>query len=400
MFSGIGGFEYGIEQAFRHPDVQNIRAGQDGEKDCPAKDRQGLHSIPKQGAISTADRSDEHSHSSSDQRQPHCVGFSEINGRAISVYNKRFKEHKNYGDAKTIDPTTLPDFEMLVGGFPCQAFSLAGKRGGLNDTRGTLFFDIARVAEHKRPRYLVLENVKGLLSHDNGKTLQTILEVFTKIGYQLQWCLLNSRDFGVPQNRERIYIVGYLGEGSAPQVFPLRDCYQTTDQVRNQDNKLSGDSRDSEGKDRRSPERREIYIREATKKGYAVAGEGDSVNFSQPNSKTRRGRVGKGYANTLDTGVQQGVVQRKVSKTIRVGGGGSPHGSKQNWDSYEVEGTIRRLTPLECERLQGFPDNWTEFADDGQKVSDTQRYKMCGNAVTTNVVQAVVTEILLQDESL
>lgn len=357
MFSGIGGFEYGINEAFRNPDVQEKRRRQEAESGTPQKNRGRLHSIPEQGALSPADRDHEHSDIGIDQRQPHCVGFSEINEPATRVYQQHYKEHKNYGDATKINASELPDFEVLVGGFPCQAFSLAGKRRGLDDTRGTLFFDIARVAEHKRPKYLVLENVKGLLSHDSGKTIHTILEVFTKIGYQLQWCVLNSKDFGVPQNRERIYIVGYLGEGPAPQVFPLRSCYQTADQVRNQNDKLSGDSRDSEGKIRGSTERRE------------------------------------------------------VSKTIRVGGQGSPHGSKQNWDSYEVEGTIRRLTPLECERLQGFPDNWTKIEIEARSkakrllglkeyMSDNQRYKMCGNAVTTNVVQAVFTELFLQDGSL
>ena len=175
-----------------------------------------------------------------------------------------------------------------------------------------------------------------------------------------------------------------------------------------------------------------VYVPEATKKGYTEATVGDSINLSQPNSKTRRGRVGKNIANTITTAQQQYTVQPVItpdrinkkqngrrakddgepafavtatdrhgvliSKTVRAGGRNSPHGAKQNWDSYEVNGVIRRLTPLECERLQAFPDNWTKFGVDTNdkivEISDTQRYKMCGNAVTTNVIQAVFERIL------
>ena len=115
----------------------------------------------------------------------------------------------NYGDATRIDTSELPDFDLLVGGFPCQAFSVAGKRRGFDDTRGTLFFEIARILKDKRPKYFLLENVKGLLSHDKGKTFKTILEVLTDLGYNVQWEVYNSKDW-VPQNRERIFIKGYF----------------------------------------------------------------------------------------------------------------------------------------------------------------------------------------------
>lgn len=119
-------------------------------------------------------------------------------------------------------PTTdIPDHDLLVGGFPCQSFSIAGKRRGFDDTRGTLFFDIARILKDKRPRYFILENVKGLLSHDTGKTFQTILGVLTDLGYEYQWQVLNSKNFGVPQNRERVFIVGNRRDVRRPNVFPL-----------------------------------------------------------------------------------------------------------------------------------------------------------------------------------
>ena len=150
-----------------------------------------------------------------------CVGFSEIDKYAKSIYQKHYPNHTDWGDATKIKTEKLPDFQLLVGGFPCQAFSIAGKRKGFNDTRGTLFFEIARVLQDKRPRYFLLENVAGLLSHDNGKTFQTILGVLTDLGYGVEWQVLNSKDFGVPQNRERVFIVGHLGGHRGRTVFPI-----------------------------------------------------------------------------------------------------------------------------------------------------------------------------------
>lgn len=174
MFSGIGGFELGIEQA-----AQEL----------------GL--------------------------TPECVGYSEIDKPAIRTYEEHFN-HDNYGDATRIDPDTLPEFDLLVGGFPCQAFSVAGKRLGFEETRGTLFFDIARILDAKQPNLFILENVKGLLSHDKGKTFRTILRTLDGLGYDVQYQVLNSKDYGVPQSRERVYLVGNLGGTPRPKVFPTK----------------------------------------------------------------------------------------------------------------------------------------------------------------------------------
>ena len=173
LFSGIGGFEYGIQQS----------------------------------------KYSEHFE---------CIGFSEIDKYAKSIYIRHFPEHKDLGDATKIRTENLPDFDFLVGGFPCQAFSVAGKRRGFDDTRGTLFFEIARILKDKRPRYFLLENVKGLLSHDKGKTFQTILKVLSDLGYVVQWTLLNSKDFQVPQRRERVFIEGYFGRKCAGEVLSVR----------------------------------------------------------------------------------------------------------------------------------------------------------------------------------
>lgn len=155
MFSGIGGFELGIRQAT------------DGKWEC--------------------------------------VGFSEIDRYAIETYTRHFPAHKNYGDATEIDANRIPDFDLLCAGFPCQAFSIAGKRAGFDDARGTLFFEIARVLEIKRPSFILLENVKGLLNHEQGKTFSKIIQVLDELGYNIEWMVLNSKDFKVPQSRESVH---------------------------------------------------------------------------------------------------------------------------------------------------------------------------------------------------
>jgi len=327
LFTGIGGFELGIQQAYEN--TQKLRTTNTGQSTrAPAGDQEGrskqLSELGMEGLS--------------------CVGYSEIDKYATQIYQSHFPEHKNYGDITQINEKEIPDFDLLVGGFPCQSFSIAGKRRGFNDTRGTLFFDIARILQAKRPRLFLLENVKGLLSHDNGNTFKTIITTLDELGYDLQWQVLNSKDFGVPQNRERVYIVGHIRGTPRPQVFPFTNC-------------------------------NENHIAEVT----------ESVPQAQ------RVYGSGGISPTLDIGAGGNRQPKVIAKTVRAGGRSSPHGSKQNWDSYEIEGAIRRLTPKECERLQGFPDDWTNG------VSDTQRYKTLGNAVTTNVVQAIMERIMASE---
>lgn len=193
MFTGVGGFEIGIEQAFNN---RPYLWGWD-------KDLQRCSNTQESSTRAA------------------CVGTCEWDKYSSIVLEEKFKGVKNYGDATKINTDELPDFDMLVGGFPCQAFSIAGKRRGFEDTRGTMFFEVARVLEAKRPKYCVLENVKGLLSHDQGKTFLTIITTLQELGYSAEWGLLNSRYFGVPQNRERVFIVGRLGKRSGGQVFPI-----------------------------------------------------------------------------------------------------------------------------------------------------------------------------------
>lgn len=293
-----------------------------------------------------------------------CIGYSELNKYAIQVYEKHFPVHKNYGDATRIIPEELPDFDFLCGGFPCQAFSIAGKRGGFKDTRGTLFFEIARILSVKRPKLLLLENVKGLLSHDNGRTFGTILATISELGYFCEWQVLNSKDFGVPQNRERVFIVGHLGEGSGRKVFPIGESStETLSQVGYLNTKFESSSR--------------VYSSESV--GVCLNSQGGgwgaktglyaipvlTPNRTEKRQKGRRMKEDGDPSFTLTAQDQHGV-----------------------YDGHR----IRRLTPKECERLQGFPDGWTDI------LSDSQRYKCLGNAVTVNVIEAIISKMFAESE--
>ncbi|HEM5132710.1 TPA: DNA cytosine methyltransferase [Streptococcus suis] len=400
-----------------------------------------------------------------------CVGFCEIDQFARKSYKAI---HNTEGEFEFHDITRVTDelvrgigrVDVICGGFPCQAFSIAGKRAGFEDTRGTLFFEIARFASILRPKYLFLENVTGLLNHDNGNTFETILGALDELGYDAEWQVFNSKNFGVPQNRERVFIIGHLRGAGGRAIFPFGGVDAAADTKQSKINKVgnirkmgrsqSGDvvSVDSlvptlcstttqkdplkvaipvltpDREEKRQNGRRfktdgepmftltaqdkhgvlvndikvvgviepnfnqsgciyapegiaptirtmqggglepKIAVREATSKGYSEATVGDSVNLSHPNSSTRRGRVGKQVANTLLTDEEQGVVMPNFR--------------------------IRKLTPRECWRLQGFPD-WA--FDKAQAVnSNSQLYKQAGNSVTVNVIEAIARKLEETDE--
>ena len=153
-----------------------------------------------------------------------CIGHCEIYKFADASYRAIHdikKEEFFYPDATKIDPAELPDFDLLCAGFPCQPFSASGRRRGFADARGTLFFEISRLAEAKRPPYLLLENVPGLLFHDRCRTFSAILSALDELGYHVEWSVLNSADFGIPQSRRRVFIIGYLDARCAGKILPV-----------------------------------------------------------------------------------------------------------------------------------------------------------------------------------
>jgi len=303
-----------------------------------------------------------------------CIGYSEINKYAIQIYEKHFKEHKNYGNATRINTKELPEFDMLVGGFPCQAFSIAGKRRGFDDSRGTLFFEVARILRDKRPKYFLLENVKGLLSHEDGKTIKTILRVLSDLGYNIEWKIFNSKNYGVAQNRERIFIFGIRKECRRKILFKKRISTKTipTKKLREQ---ISNCLRTNYS----NAKSNETYVLQEITKGNS---QGMRVYDTEGISTTIASQAGGLGAKTGLYAMRgrkktQQLEKRKDKNTNSLT-------SVQKDNLYLYNNTIRSLTPLECERLQGFQDNWTSG------ISDTQRYKCLGNAVTVNVIEYII----------
>ncbi len=291
-----------------------------------------------------------------------CVWANEWDKYAASVYRHNFPETPlSTDDIRKVPADSIPDHDLLCAGFPCQAFSVAGKRRGFEETRGTLFYEIARIAERKRPRLLLLENVKGLLSHDNGKTFGVILEVLGGIGYRPEWQVLNSKWFGVPQNRERVFIIGHLGEEPTGTVFPITETSGEPN---------IGDSGEQVANTLQSPGHACGNYRGMNMIHEAYPGELREYSEYSPTISTPGGGGHLPYvANCVD-----------VDGYLRTGARPRDENGKPQLLPIGYR-RIRRLTPVECERLQGFPDGWT----DG--LSDTQRYKCMGNAVTVNVIK-------------
>ena len=280
-----------------------------------------------------------------------CVGSCEWDKYARETYKTNFGSYPEYNDAKDLHPQSLPQFDVLCAGFPCQAFSIAGKRMGFEDTRGTVFFEIARIAKEKRPRYLLLENVKGLFSHDKGRTFRTILSTLDEMGYDAEWQLLNSKYF-VPQNRERVFIIGHLRGERTRQVFPVGESNEQDDTKKLE--QIGYINKNIQGNRVYDPEGSSVTIK-AEGGGWGAKTGLYAISHTKANMKQRYQERDNTWS--IDTSGGKMAVQ---------------------------DGTrIRRLTPVECERLQGFPDGWTEG------VSDTQRYKQMGNAVTVDVVEYI-----------
>ena len=258
-----------------------------------------------------------------------CVFVSEWDKSARETYQKNFEKiQPDLFAPETIDqtfacditkvlPKSIPDFDIITGGFPCQPFSQAGLKKGFNEARGTLFFDIANIIKEKQPSAFFLENVRGLLTHDGGRTFATIRRILTEdLGYSFYYKVIKASDYGVPQHRPRLFMVGF--------------------------------------KDK-------------------------SIKFEFPEPVK--------LAMTMDD-VFEGKVNKAIGYTLRVGGRGSGIGDRRNWDTYLVDGEVRRLSPKEGLRMQGFPDDF-EFP-----VSETQAMKQLGNSVAVPAIQATANEIM------
>ncbi|NQP29065.1 DNA cytosine methyltransferase [Streptococcus suis] len=333
-----------------------------------------------------------------------CVGFCEIDQFARKSYKAI---HDTEGEFEFYDITRVTDelvrgigrVDVICGGFPCQAFSIAGKRAGFEDTRGTLFFEIARFASILRPKYLFLENVTGLLNHDNGNTFETILRALDELGYDAEWQVFNSKNFGVPQNRERVFIIGHLRGAGGRAIFPFGGDDKETNtykprRVRNinpSGNGMNGEVFASDG----------LAPTLTTNKGEGIK----IVGVMQPNFN-QSGCIydPEGIAPTIRT-MQGGGLEPKIIQR----GHGYNHGGEHDIaptltsNSYQennhlLDGyRIRKLTPRECWRLQGFPD-WA--FDKAQAVnSNSQLYKQAGNSVTVNVIEAIARRLEEVDES-
>jgi len=435
---------------------------------------------------------------------PHEISFAcEIDKYARQTYLANFNPGIMYTDL-TAEEWDKPEqySDLFIGGIPCQAFSLAGKRLGELDKRGLLFYDFYRYVKNQQPKVFIIENVKGLLSDNNGITFQnwcallgrsmnTHINMFNhedSLLYNLHFKVLNSKDFAVPQNRERVFLVGvrndlpntfhfpigerltkrlkdilepevdekyYLSEkmiecldkrkGTTYDTFYPADINGNSRTINARTAKMgSGDNYIQEpycvamrGRNPENPSDRTtganteqrlepnsqgitnritsvqkdnlIVVKEATKQGYAIAKEGDSINLSNPNSETRRGRVDNQIANTLDTACNQAVVvpefeiaDYRSDEGLRIRANGlspcitssireaewNPNIGTRNAPITSNGQRIRRLTPLECMRLQGYPDDYIK------PCSDSQTYKQAGNSITVNVMKAIIKNLI------
>lgn len=288
--------------------------------------------------------------------------FSEIDKHAIAVYKNQFKDAEYVGSVVNLKGDELPRINLVTFGSPCQDFSLAGKRKGMSGDRSSLVLEAIRLISECRPGVFIWENVKGTFSSNSGEDFAAILQAFTNIGgYRLEWQLLNTSWF-LPQNRERIYLVGYstTTKRNWRGVFPIGESSR-------KDSIIQG----------HNPRANTITTRYTGNANGSFIGE-----CKQPTQEIGDFRSDEGWRPRKDGNCPT------LAARAREDGSGQPL-LKGNYH-------IRRLTPIECERLQGFPDNHTEYGNyDGEvkKMSNTQRYKQCGNAVTVDVVQAIAEKI-------
>lgn len=298
-----------------------------------------------------------------------CVFSSEINEDCQKVYFKNFKELP-YGDIASIHPKEIPDFDVLVGGFPCQPFSICGKKQGFKDTRGTLFFEICKIIEEKQPSYIVLENVKHLIYHDKTRTLSTIINSLTGLGYKVNYKILNAKDFGLPQHRERIFIIG------------TKNFYFDFKKLRTQATPPLRDFLEEEG-------------------NFEILKKGEYTLIDAPR-KQDSGLVFVGYRNknTWKIGIRPNTehlsrVHRQPNRIYSIDGTHPTLPSQETSGRFFIyipeKRLVRKLTLNECFRIMGFPKNFVKHQNIGEC------YKQIGNSVCVPLIKEIALSLTKQE---
>ena len=345
-----------------------------------------------------------------------CIGHCEIDKYANQAYNAMYepKGELFYEDARTINPDELPDIDLICAGFPCQAFSIAGRRRGFDDARGTLFFEIARIAAVKRPPFLLLENVPGLLSHDGGWTFATILLTLSELGYDVTWQVLNSKDFGVPQSRKRVYIIGFLREVCSGEILAFNEA-----NVKALARRIPG----REGNRVYSTDGVAITL---TSNAGGFGGKTGLYEMTEPapneescdsqgfffidmNAGAKLTDTARCITARQDSGISKhkgehsGVFVEDRARAVnsperdtvrqqgrRIKEPDEPMFTLTTQDKHGIMryGRVRRLMPIECFRLQGFTDEQFRKAE-ATGLKDGRLYKMAGNAVSVPVISAI-----------
>ena len=349
-----------------------------------------------------------------------CVGFSEIDKYAVQCFTQNHQGY-HYGDCTAIDPNKLPDFDLLTGGFPCQSFSVAGKGQGELDTRGTLFHEIIRIAEVKRPRYMLLENVKGLTTKRHKETFAKILSELDRIGYSVTWAILNSREHGIPQNRERVFFIcfrdaedwknfkgvpgkeelkifiGDILEGEVDKKYYLSKEQVDKLYLRAEANKKKGLGFGMEflpqgkvcstltARDYKEPKIYDVYNNRVKQDGVCITltePHHNNLRLIEPFIAASRSFPRKG-SKAVDGERHQQLEPRKDGCTNTI--------TTVQKDNYLVKGfSVRKLTPKEYFRLMGFLNDEINL----EGLSNTQRYKLAGNGWDINLVSKILKEMI------
>jgi DNA (cytosine-5)-methyltransferase 1 len=371
LFAGVGGFRLAIENYYANKTNKWTVPTLSSERNMPNGDSR-LGGESEQRSI--------------------CVGYSEIDKYAISVYDYQFPNTTNYGDITKIQWNTVPDFDLVVGGSPCQDLSVAGKQKGLSGARSGLFFEFVRCLKEKQPTNFIWENVKGALSSSSGWDFARVQIEFSEAGYDCEWQVLNAKDFGVPQNRERIFVVGHLREKSQPKVFPI-----TSNNRKTLEGIIAVDR--GELKPRTITNALDANYYKGIDNHQARTGVISQVN--QPTHSNDRVYSEDGISPSLNT-MQGGRRQPKVIRTPlkflqrnqkNIEGDYAFTVDSANTGGIKEGTRIRRLTPMECSRLMSWPDTWLDKGlVNGKEVeiSDSQKYKMAGNGVVSKVVEAII----------